>query len=107
MKHRRVHYPLKYRRARTLVYAVALFWLWTWLGSAAFIASLFHSPIHALIAMYGLVTFVLISIPVLLLAIAQMALNRPVALAETATVIPLERRAPNAPRKLHFTRSAS
>lgn len=83
-----MHYPLKYRRARTVLYAVALFWLWTWLGSAAFIASLFHSPIHAIIAMYALVTFVLLSIPVFLLAVAQMMLNRPPS-ENDAVVIPL------------------
>jgi CHASE2 domain-containing sensor protein len=94
MKRRRVHYPLKYRRARTVIYAVLLFWLWTWLGSAAFIASLFHSPIHAIIAMYALFTFVLLSLPVFLLGLAQMALNRPVVMPEPPVVVQLTPRTP-------------
>lgn len=88
MKRRRVHYPLKYRRARTVLFATALFWLWIWLGSAAFVASLFHSPIHAIIAMYALFTFVLLSIPVFLLAVAQMVLNRPFPVLDDV-VVPL------------------
>ncbi|NJC23813.1 ABC-type transport system involved in multi-copper enzyme maturation permease subunit [Arthrobacter pigmenti] len=92
-----MHYPLKYRRARTVLYAVALFWLWTWFGSAAFIASLFHSPIHAIIAMYALFAFVLLSIPVFLLALAQLVLNRP-AEVHDGVVVPLDgQRKPSGP----------
>ena len=107
MKRRRVYYPLKYRRARTALYAVGLFWLWTWLGSAAFIASLFHSPVHAIIAMYALFTFVLLSIPAFLLAAAQMALNRPVVTSQPAVVLQLD--APGVPDETAplFRRSAS
>lgn len=86
MKRRRVHYPLKYRRARTVLFATALFWLWIWLGSAAFVAGLFHSPIHAIIALYALFTLVLLSIPVFLLAVAQMLLNRPVPVLDDVVV---------------------
>ncbi|WP_309071238.1 hypothetical protein [Arthrobacter sp.] len=107
MKRRRVHYPLKYRRARTVIYAVALFWLWTWLGSAAFIASLFHSPVHAIIAMYALVTFILLSIPVFLLAIAQMALNRPVMMPEQAVVVQLGSRPATVVESMGIARNAS
>lgn len=107
MKRRRVHYPLKYRRARTVIYAVALFWLWTWLGSAAFIASLFHSPVHAIIALYGLFTFVLLSLPVFLLALAQMALNRPVVTPEATVVVHLDPRSAAPPVPARATRSAS
>jgi RsiW-degrading membrane proteinase PrsW (M82 family) len=107
MKRRRVHYPLKYRRARTAIYAVMLFWLWTWLGSAAFIASLFNSPIHAIIAMYALFTFVLLSIPAFLLALAQMALNRPVVMSEAAVVIRLDRDHLARVESGHAARSAS
>lgn len=107
MKRRRVHYPLKYRRARTVLYAVMLFWLWTWLGSAAFIASLFNSPIHAIIAMYALFTFILLSIPVFLLALAQMTLNRPTAPAESAVVVRLDPRLTGRPEPTHAARSAS
>lgn len=107
MKRRRVHYPLKYRRARTVIYAVVLFWLWTWLGSAAFIASLFNSPIHAIIAMYALFTFILLSIPVFLLALAQMALNRPVVPAESAVVVRLDPSLAARPESAHTARNAS
>lgn len=73
----RVHYPLKFRRARTVFYAMTAFWLWTWLGSAAFIASLFYSPLYAITAMYALFAGVLLSIPVAALAVIQMILNPP------------------------------
>ncbi|WP_026552702.1 hypothetical protein [Arthrobacter sp. H20] len=69
-------YPLQYRRARSLVYAILLFWLWAWLGSGFFIASLFGSPVHALLAMYALTVAILVSIPVMLLAVTRMVLNR-------------------------------
>ncbi len=103
----RVHYPLKYRRARTAIYAVVLFWLWTWLGSAALIASLFHSPIHAILAVYALLTFVLLSIPVFLLAAAQMAMNRPTVMPRPAVVVPLERRPAAGPGVIRLSRNAS
>jgi hypothetical protein len=77
MQRERVRYPLSYRRARSALFAVGLFWLWTWLGSAAFISGLFGSPLHALVAMYALAVAVLVSIPAALLAAARMALNRP------------------------------
>lgn len=77
MKRGRVHYPLEYRRARTLVYGVVLFWLWAWLGSGAFIAGLFDSPLHAVVAVYALAVTLLVSFPVALLAVARMLLNRP------------------------------
>ncbi|MFD1845859.1 hypothetical protein ACFSFX_04535 [Arthrobacter flavus] len=76
MEHQRMNYPLQYRRARALVYAVLLFWLWAWLGSSFFIAGLFGSPVHALLAMYALTIAVLVSIPALLLAVARMLLTR-------------------------------
>ncbi|MHA7276504.1 hypothetical protein ACX80O_08255 [Arthrobacter sp. Hz1] len=76
MEHQRMNYPLQYRRARALVYAVLLFWLWAWLGSSFFIASLFGSPVHALLAMYALTVAILVSIPALLLAVARMLLTR-------------------------------
>ena len=78
MQRERMRYPLSYRRARTALFAIGLFWMWTWLGSAAFIAGLFGSPVHALIAMYALAVAILVSIPAALLAAARMLLNRPV-----------------------------
>jgi hypothetical protein len=77
LQHERVRYPLSYRRARTALFAIGLFWLWTWLGSAAFISGLFGSPVHALIAVYALAVAVLVSLPAALLAAARMLLNRP------------------------------
>ncbi|MHA7156316.1 hypothetical protein ACX80A_14670 [Arthrobacter sp. TMN-50] len=71
-----MNYPLQYRRARALVYAIFLFWLWAWLGSSYFITSLFGSPVHALLVMYALTVAILVSIPVLLLAGACMLLTR-------------------------------
>ena len=84
-----MNYPLQYRRARALVYAVLLFWLWAWLGSSFFVASLFGSPVHALLAMYALTVAVLVSIPVLLLAVARMFLTRtrPTARPVSTTVV--------------------
>lgn len=107
MKRRRVHYPLKYRRARTVTYAVVLFWLWTWLGSASFLAGLFHSPLHAIVAMYALFTFVLLSFPVFLLALAQMALNRPTPVPTSAVVVRLDARTQTGVRPVRATRNAS
>jgi hypothetical protein len=72
----RKHFPLRYRRARSLLYVVGLFWLWLWLGSAAWMEGLYSSPLHALLAMYGLAVVVLVSIPAALLAGIQMALIR-------------------------------
>lgn len=72
-----MHYPLQYRRARALVYAVLVFWLWAWLGSGYFITSLFGSPVYALLAMYALAVAILVSFPIFLLAVVRMVLNRP------------------------------
>lgn len=72
-----MHYPLQYRRARALVYAVLVFWLWAWLGSGYFITSLFGSPVYALLAMYALAVAILVSFPIFLLAIVRMLLSRP------------------------------
>ncbi|MBE0010010.1 MULTISPECIES: hypothetical protein [unclassified Arthrobacter] len=72
-----MHYPLQYRRARALVYAVLVFWLWAWLGSGYFITSLFGSPVYALLALYALAVAILVSFPIFLLAATRMLLNRP------------------------------
>lgn len=90
-----MNYPLKYRRARALVYATLLFWLWAWLGSGFFIASLFDSPVYALLAMYALTVAILVSLPVMLLSAAAMVLYRskPVIGTPTASTTPGEVRA--------------
>lgn len=77
MSRQRVYFPLQYRRARTLLYSVMIFWLWTWLGSAAFVSGFFDAPAHALAAMYAVVVAVLVSFPVALLAVVHMLLYRP------------------------------
>jgi hypothetical protein len=77
MKRGQISYPLAYRRARTLLFLLGLFWLWTWLGSASAVAGLFHSPLHALLALYALAVAVLASLLAALLAAVHMVLNRP------------------------------
>jgi hypothetical protein len=65
-----------YRRARTTLCAVVVFWLWLLLGAAAFVAGLFDSPAKVFLAMYAGAVAVLVSIPVALLAAILMVLNR-------------------------------
>ena len=65
----RVHHPLQYRRARTVLYVIGLFWLWLWLGSGALLDGLHHSPVHAALAVYALAIVILVSIPAALLAV--------------------------------------
>ena len=69
--------PLRYRRARTLLFVIGLFWLWVWLGSAALLEGLYHSPLHAAVAMYAIAVAVLVSLPAALLAVVHMILTRP------------------------------
>ncbi len=92
----RVNHPLKYRRARTLLYAVLAFWLWAWLGSGAFIAGLFATPLYALVAMYALAVAVLVSIPLAMLAVLRMLINRSRTAASTVVVPLVLRPAPPA-----------
>lgn len=101
-----MNYPLQYRRARALVYAVLLFWLWAWLGSSFLIAGLFGSPVHALLAMYALTVAVLVSIPVLLLAVARMLLTRtrpPAGIKTSSMVTDLSTRRSSEPAPTHET----
>ena len=77
MARSRVHHPLRYRRARTLLYAIGLFWLWLWLGSGALVDGLHHSPVHAALAVYAVAVVVLVSIPAALLAVIRMLLTHP------------------------------
>ncbi|MHA7189331.1 hypothetical protein ACX80N_03420 [Arthrobacter sp. MDT2-16] len=80
---------MRYRRARSLLYVIGLFWLWLWLGSAALMAGLYHSPVHAALAMYAIAVVVLVSIPAALLAAIRMLMTRP---RREAAVVPLRRR---------------
>ncbi|GAA1346258.1 hypothetical protein GCM10009611_23840 [Arthrobacter roseus] len=67
---------MRFRRARTLLAAVILFWFWVWLGSASMISSLFHLPLWAMLATYALAVSVLVSFPLALGATVQMHLMR-------------------------------
>ncbi|MET1154776.1 hypothetical protein [Arthrobacter sp.] len=68
-----------YRRARTTLIGVAVFWLWLLLGAAAFVAGMFDSPTKLFLAIYAGAVAVLVSIPIGLLAAIFMLLNRPAA----------------------------
>lgn len=85
-----MHYPLRYRRARSLLYVIGVFWLWLLLGSAALLDGLYHSPLHAALAMYAIAVAVLVSIPAALLAVVRMVLEHP---RHAAVVVPLPRSA--------------
>ena len=66
-----------FRRGRTMLVIVAVFWLWLLLGSANFIASLFESPVYALLALYGLGVLTLISLLVATVSVFYLVANRP------------------------------
>lgn len=101
MKRERMHYPLKYRRARTVLFAVGLFWLWALFGSASFISGLGDSPVYAIIALYGVAVAILVSIPVAFLAVAGMLLDPPRAARDDVVHhLPLESAA-QPPRSWH------
>lgn len=68
-----------YRRARTTLICVVIFWLWLLLGAAAFVAGMFDSPTKLFLAMYAGAVAVLVSIPIGVLAAIFMLLNRPAA----------------------------
>ncbi len=79
---------MRFRRARTLLGAVVLFWMWVWLGSASMIAGLFHVPLWAMLATYGLGVGVLVSLPLALGAAVQMHLMRSSSAPNGATRAP-------------------
>jgi len=66
-----------FRRARTVLALLGVFWLWLLLGSASFVASLFDRPFYAMIALYGLGTLTLISLLIAPVALAYLLMNRP------------------------------
>ena len=66
-----------FRRARTALVLVGVFWLWLLLGSAGFVASLFDRPFYAMLALYGVGTLTLISLLVAPVALAYLLRNRP------------------------------
>lgn len=65
-----------YRRARTALILVGVFWLWLLFGSAAFVASLFDSPFYAMLALYAVGTVTLISLLIAPVALAYLLMNR-------------------------------
>ena len=73
-----------YRRARSGLVLIAVFWLWMLFGAADFVASLFGSPLHAALALYGLAALTLISFLFLPICIAYLVLNRPSATSAAA-----------------------
>jgi hypothetical protein len=79
MERGRSDLPLRYRRARSLLYVIGLFWLWVGLGGGvALLHGLHHSPLYAAVAVYAIAVAVLVSLPTALLAAIQMILTRPV-----------------------------
>ena len=66
-----------FRRARTALGLVGIFWLWLLLGSAGFGASLFDRPFYAMLALYALGTLTLISLLIAPVALAYLLMNRP------------------------------
>lgn len=66
-----------YRRARSGLVLIAVFWLWMLLGAADFVGALFGSPIHAALAVFALGALTLISLLFLPICIAYLVLNRP------------------------------
>ena len=56
---------------------IGVFWLWLLFGSAGFIASLFDTPMYALLALYGLGVATLISLLAAPVCIAFLVMNRP------------------------------
>ncbi|MFC3300590.1 hypothetical protein FJV46_06850 [Arthrobacter agilis] len=99
MKRGRVRYPLRYRRARTLLFAIGLFWSWLWLGSAASMEGLYHSPVHAALAVYALAVAVLVSIPSALLGVITMILTHP---RRSAVVVALPLMRPRPVERPHW-----
>jgi len=66
-----------FRRARTALGLVGIFWIWLLLGSAGFVASLFDRPFYAMLAMYAVGTLTLISLLIAPVALAYLLMNRP------------------------------
>ena len=66
-----------YRRARSGLVLIAVFWAWMIFGAADFVAALFGSPMHAALAVFGLGALTLVSLLFLPICIAFLVLNRP------------------------------
>ena len=66
-----------YRRARSGLVLIAVFWLWMIFGAAGFVSALFGSPVHAALAVFALGALSLVSLLFLPICIAYLLLNRP------------------------------
>ncbi len=99
MRRGRANYPLRYRRARSLLYVIGLFWLWMWLGSAALLDGLYDTPLHAALVMYAIAVVVLVSLPAALLAVARMVLTHP---RQVAVVVRLPAPPARPPESAHW-----
>lgn len=73
----RNHSTMLYRRARSALVLIAAYWLWLVFGGANFIGALFGSPVHAMLALYGVGVVTLISLLAAPVAIAYLLTNRP------------------------------
>lgn len=80
-----------FRRARTTLALVGIFWLWLLLGSAGFVASLFDRPFYAMLALYALGTLTLISLLIAPVALAYLLMNRPDRNGQAAVARPASR----------------
>lgn len=80
-----------FRRARTALALVGVFWLWLLLGSAGFVASLFDRPFYAMLALYALGTLTLISLLIAPVALAYLLMNRPDRNGQAAAARPASR----------------
>lgn len=73
-----------YRRARSGLVLIAVFWVWMIFGAADFVAALFGSPMHAALAVFGLGALTLVSLLFLPICIALLVMNRPAMKAKDA-----------------------
>lgn len=76
MQRRRIYYPLRYRRARSLLIIIGLFWLWLGISGGEAIAAL-HSPVTAALVLYALAVSIPVTIAAAFLAAARMILTHP------------------------------
>ena len=82
-----------FRRARSGLVLIAVFWLWMFFGAADFVAALFGSPIHAALAVFALGAVTLISLLFLPICVAYLMLNRPRAQAKAPAALQQAREA--------------
>ncbi|MCC3275272.1 MULTISPECIES: hypothetical protein [unclassified Arthrobacter] len=65
-----------YRRARSGLVLIGVFWLWMLFGAADLVGALFGSPVHAALAVFALGALTLISLLFLPICVAYLVLNR-------------------------------